>query len=267
MISAASVSITKQWAELTHRISGWLTDPWLVSLCLLTILIFSYLLQTKRWQRYLRGGAVALLVLYWLVISPPGAALALQGLTRFLPPDPGETADAIVVLTRVEGIEGDRYLIAVQLWQQHRAPKIFATLPHNVNKVRSLLASQHVDPLPVLQGSLCALTTYDEAFSAAGILGPQGVKKIILISDPAHLLRASLTFQGFGFFVIPYASPFPPRLRSAEITASALREYFGLISYSLLGRFNAQPASHLGKPSDPVLKELADRHCQIKLSQ
>jgi uncharacterized SAM-binding protein YcdF (DUF218 family) len=256
--------MTKQWAHFTHSVAAWLTDPWLVSLAILTVVAFSLVLGSLRWKRRLQRVAIAVLLSYWIAISPPIAALAVEGLTNFLPAGSQDAADAIVVLTRGLDVEGDRYDLAVQLWQEHRAPRIFVTSARNVRKTRLILEEKHL-PVQVLGGSLCAITTLDEATSSAGILGPQGVKRIILITDPPHLLRASLTFESFGFTVIPHASPLPATLSSAEKTVVALREYMGLVSYAVLGRFHPGSHEQLANPPKAIAQEVADRDCYLRV--
>lgn len=263
---AASLTalLTARWAHLTQTVSSWLTNPWLISLSLLSIVAFSLLMRSRLWKRRLKWSAIAILLSYWLLISPPVSALAVKGLVKFVPQDSGATADAIVVLTRGQEVENSRYEMAVQLWQEKRAPRIFVTSARNVRKVRLMLESKDL-PRQVLSGSLCALTTLDEATSTAAILGPEGVKKIILITDPPHMLRASLTFQGFGFSVIPHPSPLPHNLNSPLKTAVALREYFGLVSYSMLGRFQQQPGYNLENPPEGLVKEVSTRQCKMEI--
>jgi uncharacterized SAM-binding protein YcdF (DUF218 family) len=259
-----AASMTSRWAHFTHTFAAWLTNPWLVSMALVTLIVVSLIFGSRYWRRQIRRGAIALLLAYWIAVSPPVAALAVDGLTTFLPPASQDKADAIVVLTRGGEVEGDRYQLAVTLWQEQRAPKIFVTSARNVRKTRLLLEKQNL-PITALGGTLCAITTLDEATSTAAILGPQGVKSIILVTDPPHLLRASLTFESFGFQVMPQASPLPPTLSSAGKTIVALREYSGLVSYAILGRFRQRPAEQLAKPPVAIAQEVARRNCKLRV--
>jgi uncharacterized SAM-binding protein YcdF (DUF218 family) len=259
-----AASMTSKWANFTHTLSAWLTNPWSVSLVLVTVIGVTLILGSRHWRQRMRQGAIALLLAYWIAISPPVAALAVDGLTTFLPPTSQAKADAIVVLTRGIHVEGSRYELAVQLWQAQRAPKIFVTSARNVRKTRLLLEEKNL-PISALGGTLCAITTLDEATSTAAILGPQGVKSIILITDPPHLLRASLTFASFGFKVIPLASALPPSLSSAGKTIVALREYLGLVSYGVLGRFRQHPPEQLAKPPAAIAQAVANRDCKLRV--
>jgi len=49
--------------------------------------------------------------------------------------------------------------------------------------------------------------TYSNAVESARLLKPQGVKRILLVTHPNHMLRAKLTFEKAGFEVL--AAPLP----------------------------------------------------------
>jgi len=51
------------------------------------------------------------------------------------------------------------------------------------------------------------------------------------------MLRSLLTFRSLGFDVIPHANPLPPTLDGKKTGSLVFREYVGLISYGLWGRF------------------------------
>jgi len=65
----------------------------------------------------------------------------------------------------------------------------------------------------------------------------QGVKRILLITDPYHMLRSLLTFRHLGFKVIPHFSPIPPDLSPKDKALMVFYEYLALVSYGLKGRF------------------------------
>jgi uncharacterized SAM-binding protein YcdF (DUF218 family) len=264
MIEISHASLTQLWAYLSWRIFYGLTNPFLVSITILAIALFPLLLNLSRWKHRLSKPALILLVTYWIIISPPVTWLATQALMLFVPADSGASADAIVVLSRGEEVENARYATAIQLWRTHRAPRIFVTGEKNLAKTLKLLEKDGISQ-PVLSGSACSITTYDEAISTAALLGPQGIKKIILMTDPPHMLRSFLTFSSLGFSVIPYVNPLPASLSFSKKAFLALREYLGLASYALLGRFQAQPTEQLTHPPQPVIKQVVDRHCDIKV--
>lgn len=260
MIDFSSAGLTHLWTRFSWSVYYWLANPWAVSVSILTLLGVLSLLGVKSWKNKWVRPFIFLLLSYWLIISPPFAALAVKSLAMFVPSDPGTQGDAIVVLSRGQEIGKGRYRSAVKLLQQHRAPQLFVTGQVNIHRAARLLEEENL-PYP-LRGTLCAMTTYDEAQSTAAILAPQGVKTIILMTDPPHMLRSLLTFRSFGFSVIPHMTPLPSKLGSANISFLAIREYLGLISYTLLGRFHPQVIQ--GQPdAASVLNHRFNRNCQI----
>jgi uncharacterized SAM-binding protein YcdF (DUF218 family) len=277
----AKAEITHYWTRLiSWPLFNWLAHPsWVVAPLVLTI-VFPLLINIPRhpnqvakqiaailsghplgWQIWVsRIAAIALLV-YLFLISPTLSSLATASLTWFVPVDSGASADAIVVLSRGEAANGQRYEAAAQLWQNQRAPQIFVTTQNNFAHMEELLQQKQI-PKGVLGGTQCAMTTYDEALSSAAILGLQGVQNIILMTDPPHMLRSLLTFRGMGFSVTPHITPLPAEMSSAERSLLALREYPGLLSYALLGRFNRQ-FSDLKQPPAKTLQEIERRKCQL----
>lgn len=277
----AKAEITHYWTRLiSWPLFNWLAHPsWVVAPLVLTI-VFPLLINIPRhpnqvakqiaailsghplnWQIWVsRIAAIALLV-YLFLISPTLSSLATASLTWFVPVDSGASADAIVVLSRGEAANGQRYEAAAQLWQNQRAPRIFVTTQNNFAHMEKLLQQKQI-PKGVLGGTQCAMTTYDEALSSAAILGLQGVQNIILITDPPHMLRSLLTFRGMGFSITPHITPLPAEMSSAERSLLALREYPGLLSYALLGRFNRQ-LSDLKQPPAKTLQEIERRKCQL----
>lgn len=256
--------LTALWTRFTWGIFHWFTNPRLVALTLALLVVGVLLLCPGQWRSRLYKPIAAVAVLYWLLISPPTAALAQQGLTYFLPADSGDVADAIVVLSRGGDVRGNRYETAVELWQSQRAPRIFVTGQTNIHRTLALL-SQHNLPLDSLSGTTCALTTMDEAKSSAAILGLQGVRRIILITDPFHMLRSVLTFRQFGFSVTPHPVKLSKRLPSVQRTALAIREYLGLASYAALGRLKPRSPEQLSNLPTNLLRETALRGCQAEI--
>lgn len=203
-----------------------------------------------------------LLVFYLVATSPPMIALATQGLVLALPADSGVAVDAIVVLGRGELLRNHRVEIASQLWQAKRAPKIFASGMTDTPRIIEILQTIGI-PRQMLGGESCSQTTEENALFTAAILYPQGVRQILLITDPPHMLRSLLTFRSFGFTVIPRTSPLPPNWTSTTKPRFIYREYLGLVSYALLGRFQRRPDSELKHPPAAVLEKLATWHCRF----
>ncbi len=255
------------WTNLNWELVDLLTNPAKVTLIFIILLALVWSVPRLipgskgfRQRKFLKRLLIGALVLYWLMVSPLGAAALTYPLVTALPPDSGQPADAIVVLTRNYRDEGRRYETAVDLYQQGRSPRIFVTMEYNMGQIAELLEQQNI-PLSVLAGTRCARTTKDEAESTAAILGPQGVQTIILITDPAHLRRATLTFEGYGFSVIPYAETAP--IPAARRSLLALREYPALVSYLLLGRFSPESPDALKNPPPERLEKVRERSCAI----
>lgn len=264
MLNGLKRLIGSNWVELNWAFYRVMTNPRVVTLVLLAMMALLLLGQFPKWRkRLLRGLAIALGI-YWLVISPPVAALAVHGLLGFVPKDAGTTADAIVVLGRGSQEEGNRYPIGLELLQANRAPNIFITGRRNIEDVAELMQQVNL-PLTQLKGSRCGRTTYEEAWVTATILGPQGVQTLLLVSDEPHMLRAWLTFQAEGFTVIPYPIPLPSWLSSARRSMLTLREYPGLLSYALLGRFRQDATTTLNAPNPERIAEVERRGCEVSV--
>ena len=260
--TAFTVFTTEQWTRFSWSLFYGLGEPWRVIALLLSLMVMSYFLSRTLWKQRLSGLLALLLLIYLIVISPPAASLMLKGLVQFVPTDSSGQSDAIVVLSRGKEVRGARYNLAVELWQEKRSPRIFVTDRGNVEQMLKLLKQKNISS-QVLSGTACALTTQDEAVSTATILGPQGMKKITLITDPPHMLRSVLTFKSMGFSVIPVMSPLSPQLSSAKLSLLALREYIGLLSYFVLGRFQQRSPDELEHPPDAQVQAVVDRRCKV----
>jgi uncharacterized SAM-binding protein YcdF (DUF218 family) len=244
---------TTKWVELSWKFSHLLSKPvnfpfkalWIVLLIgIIGLVVFAIrnpkwrrqIFRQRRWQRRWTQVTIILTVIGLLVTSPPGLALATQALVRMVPSTSNApSADAIVVLGRGARFEGSRTETAVALWQAKQAPKIFVSGHGDAARLVKKLEGEGI-PRQALDGDDCSLTTEENARFAANILMPQGVKRIILVTDPPHMLRSLLTFQSQGFTVFPHPSPLPNTLSYREKLIITFREYGGLISYLLKGR-------------------------------
>ncbi len=257
--------VTTHWVDLNWALYDKLSSPKRVSLALIIIVIGAWVGLRKRPQlrRLISRAAIATLLLYWLIISPITAPLLTGVLLNVLPTDPGGKADAIVVLTRSEDVMGDRYQLALDLWKAQRAPRLFVTTEKNFELVQEIIQG-HGYPTQIVSATGCARTTKDEATSTAAILGPQGIKTIILMTDAPHILRAYLTFQGVGFSVMPHPVDLPPSLSSAKRSFLVVREYISLASYAFLGRLQPKPDDALEHPAADLLQSMSDRECRLE---
>jgi len=257
--------VTTHWVDLNWALYDKLSSPKRVSLALIIIVIGAWVGLRKRPQlrRWISRAAIATLLLYWLIILPITAPLLTGVLLNVLPTDLGGKADAIVVLTRSEDVMGDRYQLALDLWKAQRAPRLFVTSDKNFELVQELI-QVHGYPAQIVSATGCARTTKDEATSTAAILGPQGIKTIILMTDAPHILRAYLTFQGVGFSVMPHPVDLPPSLSSAKRSFLVIREYISLASYAFLGRLQPKTDDALEHPTADLLQSMSDRECRLE---
>ncbi|MBE9138915.1 YdcF family protein [Nodosilinea sp. LEGE 07088] len=254
------------WPRFTWTIFLWLSSARLVTLTLLGFTAVMAFASGRRYRRRMVITGLTLLASYLIVVSPLFSVPSTALLARFVPPDTGGTADAIVVLGREQSAEGDRYATTVDLVANNRAPKILVMGDYNGRQVFRGLEKRNL-PTDGLQSATCITTTQEEADSAWAILGPQGVKKIVLITDTPHMLRAWLTFKSIGFEVIPHIEPIRPSVAHHERSFLAIREYFGLASYALLGRFKPQPPSQLTQVSQQVAADFPLNQCFMTADQ
>jgi len=260
MVDVLRRLIGGNWGSFNWGIYELLTSPRFVSLSILLIMATLVIGSYPQWRKRILRGLMILLVAYWILISPPLAALTEGILMSFVPPDRGETADAIVVIGRGYHELGDRYPVAMSLLEQGRAPRLFVTGRSGFRYIADLTEDYDIS-LNQLSGSVCGRTTKDEAFASAVILGTQGVETIILITDRPHMLRAYLTFQGRGFKVIPHPVDLT-RTSSARRSILTLREYMGLVSYALLGRLWPGSPETLRNPTAELVQDVKNRGCE-----
>ena len=178
------------------------------------------------------------LFLYSLLLTPVLPSISQYFLTRYLPANSAETADAIVVLGRGDEQNEIRARRSAELWRSQRAPLLFASGRVDTPLIVDLW--QQAEPAieeSAIAGEPCSLTTEQNAQFSAAILWPQGVRKIILMTDQPHMRRSQLTFESFGFEVIPHVVPFNTNNR-ARRNVLVVRESLGLLSYGLKGRYS-----------------------------
>jgi len=136
--------------------------------------------------------------------------------------------------------EPERVQTAFRLWQGDRAPIILTTgrgeaprLSAQLTQLGVPLSAQIVEPQ--------ARTAEENAIRASELLQTIGASRLILVTDQPHMLRSVLTFKSFGFQVIPHPVIVPLTVPAMQRTTLALREYAGLVSYALIGRFQPRP--------------------------
>ena len=237
------VSSTRAWTAVSSSLLFVLSRP-LIAIALLSAALipvaFTQAKQRSKWKkRSLTIGVIALL-LYILITTPALSSIGSYFLTRHLPANSTATADAIVVLGRGKSQNPIRAQLSAELWRSQRAPLIFVSGRKDALIIANLLhrAKPPISP-DAIAGEPCSLTTEQNAQFTAAMLWPQGIRKIILMTDQPHMRRSQLTFESFGFTVIPHVVPFKTNNR-AKKNFLVTRESLGLVSYGWQGRYNPQ---------------------------
>jgi uncharacterized SAM-binding protein YcdF (DUF218 family) len=242
---------------------GWRKQLLLVVLIGLVIFGIRWIIQHKSARRWLRS-TKAMILLFCITAGVPLVfALAAKGLVAFLPPDTGATAEAIVVLGRGRELERERLDVAAELWQAKRAPRIFVSGKDDAYSMIPKFEAQGI-PDRAVDGDNCSRTTLENALVSAAILHPQGIRQILLVTDEPHMLRSLLLFRANGFTVIPHPNTLPANFGLKSRVFLTIREYMGVIGYSLQGLFHRQHSSEVDNPDLKQILQLAKQYGQQK---
>ena len=233
------------------------------ALILLTLIGIFWLISPRRWRWRVIQPVMILALTGLLATSPWMVQLATWGLTIPLPTDRGEQTDAIVVLGRGEELQGHRVAQIHKLWQADRAPRVFASGMLDAQPIIKRLQQKGL-PGSILSGESCSQNTEENALYTSAILYPQGVKKIILLTDTPHMLRSFLLFRNAGFIVIPRFSPLPDQWTSLQQITVIFREYIGLVQYALTGRFKQRSIAELKHPPAAILEKFTEWNCRVQ---
>lgn len=231
----------------------------LLLIILIGIVIFRRIIpgQYKPWVLI---PVLTLGLLLLLANSPLGMTLANQGLLWGLPLDTGSPAEAIVILGRGPELRDQRVETAIQLWQNNRAPTIFASGARDALEITNQLKLNEI-PGSRLGGELCSQTTEENAMYSEAILKSRGIHNIILVTDAPHMIRAFWEFQRLGFEVIPHPSPFPDSFSQTMKTRLMMREYSALLAYKLIGHFNQSVQQPI---QSGLLDKLSIWNCRVE---
>ncbi|WAL61624.1 YdcF family protein [Thermocoleostomius sinensis] len=247
-------TISASWVPFAGMLTGWLVRPLFVLPFFVLLFSAASLLPRAFGRRPVQMAVVGLGLVYALTLFPVTANVAEVALEWRIPHDSGAAADAVVVLGRGGDLNPSRVEVAAQLWKERRAPLIFASGISDAPKILTMLRDKGI-PDQQLQGEECSRTTYENAEYTSTLLRPQGVQRILLVTDGPHMLRSWLTFRGFGFTVTPIVSAGPDSLSRVGRTRLILREYLGLVSYGLLGRFSSSPQSSAMSGPQPSVSQ------------
>lgn len=194
--------------DLTSLVSFWGDDSFLLPLGA----ILGALCGGTRLQKGLYF-VTGLLALLWLLVAyGPLSRLLVTGLVRS---DVLRPADAVVVLgTRMQS-DGDptaaqlsRLLHGIELVKDGLAPRLIITeLPPTFASQRPFAEAllKRFTPEVELVDLGPTLNTHDEAVMTAEYLGKRGLRRVIVVSSPAHTYRGAAVLEAQGLEVM--ASP------------------------------------------------------------
>jgi uncharacterized SAM-binding protein YcdF (DUF218 family) len=218
-----------------------------------------WVIQNTRFKRRLNTQKT-LLLLFGITASLPLIFIVVtKGTLALFASDPGTPADAIVMLGRGGSFNVQRTNVAAELWQAKRAPRIFASGNSDAIGMIQILQEKGI-PKPAIDGENCSLTTSENAVFTAAILQPQGVRRILLVTDAPHILRSLLVFRANGFTVLPHTSPLPSYVDFKTEAFMTIREYLGLVNYAFRGLLFQQRSPELNNPDVVKLVEKAEQY-------
>jgi len=201
-----------------------------------------------------------------LLLSPFLLDWSVIGLLQLLPDDPSTAVDAIVVLGRGPAMRGNRTLKAAELWHQGRASTLFISGMSDSVEMLDLLSQMEIPPQR-LMGERCSQSTWENALFSDLVLEPQQIDRILLVTDPAHMARAYLVFERFGFEVFPHPSHQFETPISLTRSWLIVREYIALAKYALAGQLWPQPQPQEAQLVAQADAQLQDWQCDLVGSQ
>ncbi len=241
---------------------NWFKIPLLVVVLLLVIFGLRWIIRRSRWKRQLRTPSGIFLLAGFTATIVLILAMADKGLVLFLPSDSGTAAQAIVVLGRGTELGILRVDVANELWKAKRAPLIFVSGTGDTPRMLPQLEAKGI-PKRSLDGEDCSLTTPENALFSAAVLQPQGIQRILLVTDGPHMWRSLQDYRSQGFTVIPHISPLPSNMGFIDKAFLSFREYLFLILSSFHELFSGQRVP-LNSPELVNLVQLAKQYGQLK---
>ncbi|MEM9165001.1 MAG: ElyC/SanA/YdcF family protein, partial [Cyanobacteria bacterium P01_F01_bin.4] len=198
------------------------------------------------------GGLVALLGLSPWVLK--GSLRAMVG-----KPDDGQPVDAIVVLGRGPEYNGERALVAAQLWDKGRASQIFISGMSDAPVMIKLLREMGV-PEDKVRGERCSQSTWENGLFSEILLSPQAAQRILLVTDEAHMARSAMVFRGFGFEVVPHPTQSGFSVKQMQ---QILRESAGLITYGTSGKLRSPEADQVRRAEAEANYKIKKWNCSL----
>lgn len=238
----------------------------LLTLAVLPMGVVTLLLLVALWRRKRRWIAAALITFY--LSTTPLVGDRLVGLLENQYPEIGvgecPPANAVVVLgglvsgvTRNDGRAVwseavDRFERGVQLMQAGRAPLLILTggdVPElgqtegDVMRREAMTRGVPSESIHVVRG---VANTEQEARAVAEFVQGRGIDTIILVTSAFHMRRAKMLFDRQDLEVIPFPADFRqmsgrslelldfvPQAGGVNNTEAALKEFYGLLYYSI----------------------------------
>ncbi|BAU40742.1 YdcF family protein [Leptolyngbya sp. O-77] len=230
-----------------------------MALMLAATLAIGLRLMPQSTRRVARNIILFLVCFGLVVVSPTGVSALERGMAVFAAPDTGESVDAIVVLGRGRRLNPSRVATVAELWNAGRSPKVFASGASDAPLIVESLREAGI-PVEALGGEECSRTTEENAWFSRAVLFPQGVRRILLVTDWPHLWRSQMTYESVGFSVITHPSPLRDTLSRKRRLSLMTRESLGLIAYGLQGRLGDRTT--LDTPAY-VEKRLSKQQCLV----
>lgn len=200
----------------------------------------------------------------FLLFSPLLIDLSMRCLLNLLPKDQGEPVELIVILGRGPDSQAERALVASQLWSERQSPHVFVSGMTDAPPTIRILNKMGV-PEEQISGERCSQTTWENALFSDILLSSQEKKRILLVTDKLHMVRAFLVFQRFGFDVIPHPiqreseGPF-----SLERFKTLFRESTALVLYGVTGKFQTDYADKQRKDRVEAHQKITQWNCYLQ---
>lgn len=190
---------------------------------------------------------------------PPYARYSWRGLLRLVsaplslvPNERGPTAaDVVLVMGGPVNPDGtlpphteERVRVGVALWEQGRAPLLCFVGGHcprgfeNTEAERqgpSALALRCGVPAAAMRIDRVSRSTWENALQARMILGAEGARRVLVVTQPFHLRRACWLLRRQGFVPIPFviADGVQEHLPAAVVLRWVFREYAAWLRLAL----------------------------------
>jgi uncharacterized SAM-binding protein YcdF (DUF218 family) len=243
-----------------HDVENWMQQLAIpVALMLVVTTAIGLRLMPHAARRIARNIILFLICFGLVVVSPAGVSALERSMTVLAAPDTGEPVDAIVVLGRGRRLNPSRVATVAELWQAGRSPQIFASGASDAPLIVESLRAAGI-PAKALGGEECSRTTEENAWFSRAALFPQGVRRILLVTDRPHLWRSQMTYESVGFSVITHPSPLRDQLSRKRRLSLMTRESLALIAYGLKGRLGDR--ANLNTPGY-VQKRLSQQQCWV----